>query len=68
MSKETDKYLLFRIETMEREIGALRISRMIYALQLYNLGFLPEQDPLYDECKEIAEVSNSTQTEGDPKK
>ena len=63
MSKATDNYMLFRIETLEKEVGALRISRIIYALQLYSLGFLPQQDPLYDECKEIAQVSGSVQTE-----
>ena len=57
MSKEIEEYNQFRLETMDKEIGRLRRANMIYALQLFNLGFLAAEDPLYADCEDI--IGNS---------
>tara|TARA_R110000787_G_scaffold3555_3_gene13908 strand:- start:161 stop:406 length:246 start_codon:yes stop_codon:yes gene_type:complete len=51
------EFMIARIEVMDKRIGQLERSNMIYALQLFNLGFLPEEDPRYLDCQDI--IGNS---------
>ncbi len=40
---------------MDKSIGELERSNMAYALQLFNIGFLSNDNPRYVDCGDIKE-------------
>jgi hypothetical protein len=43
---------------MDKSIGELERSNMAYALQLFNIGFLSNDNPRYVDCGDIKEDIN----------
>ena len=47
------EFMIIRIEAMDKRIGELEKSNLLYAMMLFNIDMLPEDDPHYNTCKDI---------------
>ena len=59
MDDEIAKYYTNKILALDSEVDNLKDLAIVYALMLYNIGELPEDDEMYKYCKDLITDMNT---------